>query len=232
MSDARGPASASSGVEVALSASQTRRASVALRTADGTVTESSPSDAQRGSGLALVAQTLFEELDIAPTALCAVHVDVGPGSYTGLRVAVTWARFAVRFGGSVALRATTSLELAAAVHSSEHPHERVRVALDARRDRVHTGLLHRDESGRVVVLEAPHALETAEFQALLSAGDCDRVLGDPSLTWLADATDKAGLRLSPIPSYSARTLFDRAVTTRETSLDELEPLYLMGSYAE
>src|SRR5262245_47233419 len=85
-----------------------RRYSCALRLESGTVLED-PSDQAE---LAAVVERLFARAGLAPTALAELRLDLGPGSYTGLRVAVTFARTLQVLGG-IRVRTATSLELLA-----------------------------------------------------------------------------------------------------------------------
>ncbi len=183
--------------------------------------------AQRGSNLNAELATLFEAHGFTPNDLGSIRLDLGPGSYTGLRVAVTFARFALRFAGAT-VSCATSFELIGA-RLRAHSHQgSVRVALDARRGRVHVGAL-RCEEDAVRLVEDPRAVLVEEFGATLRDGE--RVVGDRSLDWLPELCTQRGLELSETPEYTATDLFDEALELRTQTAEELEPLYLMGSYA-
>ncbi len=88
-----------------------------------------------GSLLPSIVDRVFREAGLAPSQLSAILLDVGPGSYTGLRVAVTFARCAMGFS-RIEVSIATSIELMALAAwrcgalTADSP---VRVVLDARR---------------------------------------------------------------------------------------------------
>jgi tRNA threonylcarbamoyladenosine biosynthesis protein TsaB len=70
---------------------------------------------ERGD-LATLVRDLCAAHGVRPDQLAELRIDIGPGSYTGLRVAVTFARFLQRFGelrvlviDSLSLLATAAL---------------------------------------------------------------------------------------------------------------------------
>jgi tRNA threonylcarbamoyladenosine biosynthesis protein TsaB len=208
----------------------TSHLSCALRTAGG-LFATAPRN-QRGSDLVAEVSELLGAHGRAPADVSELLLDLGPGSYTGLRVAVTFARFFVRFGRPT-LHTTSSFELIAAAVLRARPAAPragvLHVALDARRSRTHYA---RIESGPPIRLSTkPLAIELAEFAPPLGAGDV--LVADESLhSQLAERCEAARATLAATPEYGATDLFDPAVVLSNASPDSLEPLYLMGSYAE
>ncbi len=187
--------------------------------------------AQRGSDLPARVEAFLHDHGVSPRELETVAVDVGPGSYTGLRVAVTFARFVAAFTAA-SLQGFTSLELLAVgawqVADSE-PAEgaRLQVVLDARRGRVHTGIVEL-RSGCARLVGEPRAEEIASFRAeapLL----IEPALAD-SLAAREDAAEPPDLTMLTEPA--AALLFDPRLQPRIADVQGIEPLYLMGTYAD
>ena len=215
-------------IELAISASN-RMPSIALRTPDGTIQVAAPTDRNAGDLTALIADS-FAEHGYQPSALRAIRLDLGPGSYTGLRVAVTFARIAQQFQ-NVTVHTCTSLQLIALaalraelVSSSD----RIRPVLDARRQRYHHALIAGDT---LHTLQAPAAVKMAE---LLKSVEGQEVLlaASPIHDVLQDLVTNRDARLIEPPPWNAALLFDQRLTLSQACTEDLEPLYLMGSYAE
>ncbi|MEM7205683.1 MAG: tRNA (adenosine(37)-N6)-threonylcarbamoyltransferase complex dimerization subunit type 1 TsaB [Planctomycetota bacterium] len=203
----------------------------ALRLADGTVREE-----QQRDDLATPVARLFDRCRIAPSELQQIIIDIGPGSYTGLRVATSFAN-ALRAFADVAVHTASSLELLALAAFDADPSTQqtpLRPVLDARRHRVHHSLLHLDTT--LEMLQPPRATTGEELQALLTSNE--RLLVQESVRDLITPfATKAELQvacLMPLePMSLALRLFDPRLTLRvAATVDELQPLYLMGSYAD
>lgn len=174
---------------------------------------------------------LCRRAGIAPRQLTELRIDIGPGSYVGLRVAVTLARFLHRETGAQLL-AANSLALMACATSRDHAMEgtTVHVLLDARRGRWHAQTL-RIEDQRVVPASQPQALPPADILAGLTAGCV--VLADPGLHQaLAQVAAERRLRLVAPKPVEGITLFDARLGLEPCAAADLEPLYLMGTYAD
>jgi tRNA threonylcarbamoyladenosine biosynthesis protein TsaB len=193
----------------------------ALRTADGSLLEL---ESTGRADAALVTQRLLARAGRRAADLTELRVDVGPGSYTGLRVALTFARVLAAFGG-VPLLAVTHFELLAAVAwraGLVAAGQAVRPLLDARRGRVH--------QARVVLRDTVHldgepaALPLERLGAALAPGEL--LLAEPALA------ARLGVTAAPLPEVSGRDLFDPRLAPRPRAPEDVEPLYLMGSYAE
>ncbi len=93
------------------------RGEVGLRSDDGSVRTLPIGARTRGRELAPAIQSLLEDAGLAPSAVEAIAVDVGPGSFTGVRVGVTTAK-TLSFALRVPVMPLTSLAVLA--HGAEH----------------------------------------------------------------------------------------------------------------
>jgi tRNA threonylcarbamoyl adenosine modification protein YeaZ len=179
----------------------------------------------RGDDLATLVAALVADAGLAPDDVDGLIVDVGPGSYTGLRVAVTFARMLAAFRGA-RLRTCTSLELHALAAHRAFGVTLVRPALDARRGRIHHALIAIGE--RVDVREAPRASTVDELIALHREGI---VLHEPALaTVLAAMSPRTAM--TDACAVDVADMFAPSLVLVDSHADRIEPLYLMGSYAE
>ena len=101
--------------------------------------------------------------------------------------------------------------------------DRIQVVLDARRGRVHSGVVER-VGDRVRLVGEPHAVDLDEFRATAP------VLADPQLVDTLHGFD--GRPATPLEEPTAEWLFDPGLSPRGAAPDDLEPLYLMGTYAD
>lgn len=201
--------------------------SCALRLPDGIHVARSPSG-QRGD-LAALADALCRAHGVAPHDLGELRLDLGPGSYTGLRVAVTFARFLQRFGNIPTL-ACDSLLLVADAAPGAVDGQRLRPLLDARRERFHCGAIRKDPTG-LHHETRPAALPLAQVLQSLLPGDVV-VTTAPLATRLGQDVRAAGAAIAEFGPIDASALFSPALPLRPCEPAELEPHYLMGSYAE
>lgn len=223
-----------SGVELALSASGARLLCGVRRVDGGEVLV--PDDVTtegRGTDLAIVVDALFRAHGLEPASLTALRVDVGPGSYTGLRVATTFARTIAAFHGA-ALSRFTSLELAACAAWSrgDAPLDRdIVVVLDARRRRLHVGRLALADGRVQVVPPAPAAVDASELRQWLAPAAT--VLAAEALhETLRPVCDASGSLLHTPTAANATDLFAPGLVPVPVSPEAIEPLYLMATYAD
>lgn len=199
--------------------------SAALRVGDALRAAASPPGG-RGDLAGLVAG-LCADAGLQPADVRTVRVDVGPGSYTGLRVALTFVRFLQRFG-AVETHAVDSLALLAARAAAAGP-RRVHAVLDARRDRVHWQAFDVGPQG-VAVAAAAAALPLAEAVARVGSGLVVAPAALPAALQAAFAA--AGAELSLHTRVVAAEMFGVPLPFAPAAVADLEPRYLMGSYVE
>ncbi len=131
---------------------------------EGAVLSVQVEDREKGHAerIAPMVAAAFAEAGIAPTDIDRVGVVIGPGGFTGVRVALSFARaFGLATGADVV--GVTSLEsLAAAVSLADTD---IAGIIDARRGQVYAGLYR---SGECVV--APFVAEPAEARMRIEEG--------------------------------------------------------------
>jgi tRNA A37 threonylcarbamoyladenosine modification protein TsaB len=203
--------------------------SVAVRTAQGVFERTAPVKAR--VDLAELVRLALHDAAIAPTDIRQVRVDQGPGSYIGLRVAVTFARcFAAFAAGACELLAADSLAAAAVAAIAADPTlagKRIAIAIDGRQGRVQFARFCSIEGATLATEAKPQLLLDAD--AIAGLAHADVAFADPAaLQRLAPAGTPHALRA--IPAVSATALLDPRMPLYAASLHELEPLYLTGSY--
>ena len=204
------------------------RFSIALRGGDAAILGHVDAEARTLSAdLFTAIERLLQPAGLVPADLGGLRVDRGPGSYTGLRVALTFARVLAEQAG-LPVSYATSIELMAIAawrHGEVDAKRPVRVILDARRERFHTARVELDAvCARLAT--PPQAIALDALAALIRA---DEVLLAPAS--LAPALLELG-PIVPLPPYGALELFDPWLDARPAEPSDLEPLYLMGPYTE
>lgn len=179
--------------------------------------------------LAVLAADLCSAHGVQPAQLRELRLDLGPGSYTGLRVAVTFVRFLQQFG-EVPVLACDSLLLLAAAHLPAPAPYRLRPVLDARRERFHVASVVHDKAGLRHEAE-PAAISLEALLASLRPGD--HILTSAAVgAQIETAAKAAGACIETITKADAADLFASHLQLVPCSSAQLEPRYLMGSYAE
>lgn len=206
--------------------------SVAVRTADGrTFAQRTPVGGR--VELPVLVAAACAEAGLAPADLRSVRLDLGPGSYTGLRVVVTFVRFLQHFGG-VSVQALDSLALLAARArplAAVGAPVRVRPLLDARRERFHTALYEAPADGSLALLEEPAARPWTDVLARVAPGDV-LVLPASLLAQRGSELVARGAVLQAANEVLAGELFAAGLPFAVASTADLEPRYLMASYAD
>ena len=145
--------------------------------------------------------TLFKSNGIVPTQINEIVITDGPGSYTGLRIAMSIAKTLAAIA-PIKLYTLSSLRLLAGMNDS------VGVLIDARANRVY--FAHYDQ-GKVLIEDGIYTLEEAENYCK----DCLSVYGHLSLLNKQDVW----------PSYSDHFLVLRNEWREVTDVLNLSPRY-------
>lgn len=202
--------------------------SVAVRTATG-VAVAAPAAGQRGD-LATLTRTALQQAGVAAGDLRTVLVDIGPGSYIGLRVAATFARCLAAFGGArlLAIDSLAAVAVRAAAADPAHGARRLLPVLDGRQGRLQVGAF-RVRAGGLEVEQPSQVLADAELAALLRPEDL--VLAAAALAPRLDGILAArGARRADLPALRAEHLFLPGIPAVAVAPMALEPVYLAGSY--
>ncbi|MGE3175693.1 MAG: tRNA (adenosine(37)-N6)-threonylcarbamoyltransferase complex dimerization subunit type 1 TsaB [Planctomycetota bacterium] len=187
-----------------------------------------PAADERGD-LAVLARRALARAGVAARDLREVRVDRGPGSYIGLRVAVTTARILAAFAPARLLVADSLALAAAAADAPDGPARRCPV-LDGRQGRLQFAAFAAAPDGRLETAHRATLLADADLGAALRPGDA--LLAAPPLHGrLSAAATAAGATLLPMPRVTAAALFAPALSLEEQAAEAVEPLYLTGSYA-
>ncbi len=199
---------------------------LALRLASGEICSPEPSKTDLNSQV----QAAFAQQQLRPEDLGSLYVDLGPGSYTGLRIAVTFARFAQSYL-NIPVFTTTSLQcmaLAAWESGQVDAKQKIRPVLDARRQRFHHALVELQETA--VLLQQPAAVPHAELLASLQADEV--LLASKEVQSMLQEQGELQTRLLSPVDLDASLLFHPKLGCKPATSNDLDPLYLMGSYAE
>jgi tRNA threonylcarbamoyladenosine biosynthesis protein TsaB len=201
--------------------------SAAVLSADGTAVSLHVSEALMARGHAEALMPMVQEVlvkaGIAPRDLDLIAATVGPGSFTGVRIAIATAR-GLALATGAKLYGTDSLTVMArgALARGLRPRGSFAVAVDARRGMIYLGLF--DEAGRRS--DGPLLISPDDGVSLL-APDLNLAVGSGA-ELLAEACARQGrhvetalLELQP----SATSLAEIALEVRET-VATLRPLYL------
>lgn len=166
-----------------------------------------------------------------------IAVASGPGSYTGLRIAVTVAK-SLAWARDVNLVGISSLKVLAGNGSTDS--DKLLVPLfNARRENIYTGLYARDEMGALIQLEADTHMAASEWAGFLAEKYPEKqveLIGSDARDFLDIFTEKLGERvnLAPVsqalPRASVLALLARDAEVEDTH--HFVPTYLKLAEAE
>lgn len=199
---------------------------VALRLADGRMLAQHSTPTLRQELPAMVA-SLCAAGGLAAADLRELRLDLGPGSYTGLRVAVTFVRFLQHFGALPVLAVDSLAVLAARARG----HRRVVPLLDARRERFHVAAYATGRGVPLRELEPAAAVPWSDVLARIGPGDVVVMPAALAASRGAELAARAAI-VTTATEVLAGELFADDLPFVPASTEALEPRYLMGSYAE
>ncbi len=182
---------------------------------------------------------LLNEHKILATAVQRVAVGVGPGSFTGVRVAVNFAR-ALAFANSAKVYCLNSLELLALQPSLQNHVGRLSVVQFGFRDIVYAATYEQklvEGRAQVFELEKPAALTAESLE--LKLNDAHLVIGDAttrlsarfSPEFLAKCLRQSNVRDIPMASDFVNSAFFMSNPTLTDWIHTI-PLYIRASEAE
>jgi len=215
------------GIELALETSS-RHGSVAVARGGDMLASVELEQQRHATHLLPAIHALAERHGFQPADLSVIHVSVGPGSFTGLRVALTAAKMLARITGAK-LTAVPTLDVI--VRNAPTDHARVAVCLNAKKGNCYTGVYRRDQVGWTPILEptlrAPAALLDQTDGPLA-------VIGDklPDCDWPARVTLLSAEHAVPRASIVLELGQQAANAGRFVDPYQLVPLYVRLPEAE
>ena len=197
--------------------------------------------ADRADAFLTTIAAVIEGLGGTATDLARLWVDRGPGSYTGLRVTLAAARTLAAVS-SIEVRTFTSFERIAEQHwaSSATVSSPIRIALDARRQRVYTAVMQCID-GTPTYLEPAHVIEETTFVETLETEELPLVVsGDEPPPTILVAGENESIQRLRAPEGSATSLLCRVVASSSAGgkpldprdTESWQPAYMMGTYAD
>ena len=181
--------------------------------------------------LPLLVARVLADAGLGVQALDALAVSIGPGSFTGLRIGLGYAK-GVAFAGRVPLVAVPTLEALAWVAEAA-PGERICAALDARKGEVYAALFEATVAGPCR-LTPDLAVRPAELAARLEP-PCVLV-GDAGTVYRDVLGARAAIRPftthHPRGGIVARLGWQRLLAGEAANPGDLEPVYVRLPEAE
>jgi len=209
---------------------------IALRTGRGEVIERGLSGRQRNSAELFDAmRELLEGAGLRPTDIAAAAISIGPGSFTGLRVAVTIARMLCASIGCGVIAVPTLEVIAARAADSGCGDGLIGVVTDAGRGRVYAGAFRslRSDRERAQLSEAipvHQSPDSAVTEWLLGLGPGAVATGEGLGKLLPAGIEGVFVVDRSIWPPTAAALMSRAVARQEAGryddASQLAPLYV------
>lgn len=177
----------------------------------------------------------LKQANLTIEAIDRIAVASGPGSYTGLRIAVTVAK-SLAWAQDIELVGISSLKVLAA---NSYPKDNTHIVpiFDARRKNIYTGLYARDEANELIQVEADTHIASEKWVAYLSTLDGNfELVGQDAYEFYETFKETLGDRVSlatpdkSIPRASNLALL--AQNDQATPIHEFIPTYLKLAEAE
>ncbi len=202
-------------------------ASVAVASAAGLFERTLAANALPSEGLLGAVRAALAEADVRPAALAGIAVGLGPGSFTGLRVALALVK-GLAFGYGTPVYGVSSLALLAQALGPG----RVAVALDARRGDVYLALYEVSPALEVTASCEDHVCSLSEAAKLLALHG-EALVTDLSPELLTPLAPRASVH-TPVPRAAGALVLAsaRLLAGEGESLRAITPRYLRVSEAE
>ena len=212
-----------------------RRGSAALGIGQNLVAESTFSaDMEHARDLIPMIDQLCHGHDWPPKTLGHCYLSIGPGSFTGLRIAVTFARH-LALAADVRICAVPTLDVIAEnCRAIEHPPQRLAVILDAKRSQVFAAVFQLDGGRYRRTLE--HQM-ISPMELLSHSSSPIAVVGE-GIDYHRQAVESSGAHVLdrdlwwPRAAHVHRLGWRLALQGRYTPPAELTPLYIRRPEAE
>lgn len=176
-------------------------------------------------------ERLLADIDLTWSDLGGIVVNLGPGSFTGLRIGLATAK-GLAMASELPLYGLSGLEVLASRCISDLP---IAACLDARKQEIYTST-YQWQNGRLVELSKPRVCAASTFVAGLS--EATYVVGDGVKAYKSDFAGQDYVKHVPSPLHitSAETLGlcggDLVVKGEVLDLDTVGPIYVRASDAE
>jgi len=215
-----------------------RLGSVALGRGDAVLEVAAFSAARRHAvELLPTVQRLCRKQGVRPEQIDEVYVSGGPGSFTGLRIGITFAKTVALDGHARVVRVPTLDAIAQNVLAVDEPPAHLAVVLDAKRGRVYAAAFELVASAAPAYrrLTEPMEAVAADFLAQIPSGGA--VIGE-GIAYHHDAVDRSGLVVLPEEHHQAQAEVvyrlgrRRAATNQYDNPATLTPIYIRRPEAE
>lgn len=188
-------------------------------------TRTSPAHSER---LMPMVDSILSEAGLAPGDIGLVACMEGPGSFTGLRIAMSAAK-GISLGTGCPLVAVPSMD--ALAYGREGFEGTVVPLVDAKRDSFYAAFYR---GGRL--LRGPEDVRRAALLGAIAAGEATLLTGPGAALAMADAAAIAGVRLDPLHSEgrcaAVLALARAGLAAGKAAADGAAPVYLRKSDAE
>jgi tRNA threonylcarbamoyladenosine biosynthesis protein TsaB len=162
----------------------------------------------------------FQELKLNPQSLSLISVGSGPGSFTGLRIGMAYAK-GICFGLDIPLVTVTNFELLADKVDDNYP---IYTLIDARRENYYTGKFQTSKTN----LDEKFLLNLKQLKKYIPENGTVVVHEETSKGFFANSFNRRATIIQE--EYNAARIcalgYSKYIRGEYTTLDELEPLYL------
>jgi tRNA threonylcarbamoyladenosine biosynthesis protein TsaB len=184
-----------------------------------------------------IVEAICRKHGVRPADIGEVYVSGGPGSFTGLRIGITFAKVLTLGGRTRVVRVPTLDVIAQNALTLEHPPAHLAVVLDAKRGRVYAAVFELVGPGRSAYqcTSAPAEVEPADFLTRMPPGSA--VVGE-GIAYHRAAVESSGLVILPEACNPARAEEVYRLGRRRAAANQyddpttLTPIYIRRPEAE